>query len=151
MEFPLTEVPLYVCLVCFFAYVGSTWKHPQCCYGNFQWSISNSLRAGDMAQSPPPHLRGQTSSSRCQLQVLPLESQGISPRTAGTTSMEELTLSKCTISRWDIVFMTFYNFSFLSSVPEFEASKYLITNREFLAFVQDSGYQRKDLWTQEGH
>nr|QTC10020.1 conA [Conus imperialis] len=35
------------------------------------------------------------------------------------------------------------------SVPEFEASQYLITNKEFLQFVQDGGYQRQDLWTKE--
>ena len=36
------------------------------------------------------------------------------------------------------------------SVPEFEASQYLVTNREFLEFVESGGYQNKDLWTQEG-
>ena len=36
------------------------------------------------------------------------------------------------------------------SVPEFEASKYLVTNKEFLQFVEDGGYQRKELWTKEG-
>ena len=35
-------------------------------------------------------------------------------------------------------------------VPEFEASKYLVSNREFFEFVKDLGYQRKELWTQEG-
>ena len=37
-----------------------------------------------------------------------------------------------------------------SSVPEFEATKYLITNGEFLEFVKDNGYQRRELWTDEG-
>lgn len=36
------------------------------------------------------------------------------------------------------------------SVPEFEASKYLVSNREYLTFVEDGGYQRKELWTEEG-
>ena len=36
------------------------------------------------------------------------------------------------------------------SVPEFEASKYLVTNKEFMKFVEDGGYQRKELWTEEG-
>ena len=36
------------------------------------------------------------------------------------------------------------------SVPEFEASKYLVTNEEFLAFVNDGGYNRRELWTEEG-
>ena len=35
-------------------------------------------------------------------------------------------------------------------VPEFEVSKYLISNREFYEFVMDGGYQRKELWTEEG-
>ena len=36
------------------------------------------------------------------------------------------------------------------SVPEFEASQYLVTNGEFLEFVESGGYQNKDLWTLEG-
>ena len=36
------------------------------------------------------------------------------------------------------------------SVPEFEASQYLVTNGEFLEFVESGGYQNKDLWTEEG-
>ena len=39
---------------------------------------------------------------------------------------------------------------FPSSVPEFEATKYLVTNRDFLEFVRADGYQRQDLWTEEG-
>lgn len=35
-------------------------------------------------------------------------------------------------------------------VPEFEVSKYLVSNREFFEFVKDNGYQRKELWTEEG-
>ncbi|KAK2139594.1 hypothetical protein LSH36_1699g00008 [Paralvinella palmiformis] len=35
-------------------------------------------------------------------------------------------------------------------VPAFMASKYLITNKEFLEFVQAEGYQRKEFWTDEG-
>ena len=38
----------------------------------------------------------------------------------------------------------------LPSVPEFEATKYLVTNGEFLEFVREGGYQRQDLWTEEG-
>ena len=36
------------------------------------------------------------------------------------------------------------------SVPEFEASQYLVTNGEFLEFVESGGYRNKDLWTDEG-
>ncbi|XP_076463054.1 uncharacterized protein LOC143295308 [Babylonia areolata] len=36
------------------------------------------------------------------------------------------------------------------SVPEFEASQYLVTNGEFLRFMQDGGYQREELWSKEG-
>lgn len=35
-------------------------------------------------------------------------------------------------------------------VPPFQASQYLITNSEFLKFVEDGGYQSQDLWTEEG-
>ncbi|XP_064604807.1 uncharacterized protein LOC135470036 [Liolophura sinensis] len=36
------------------------------------------------------------------------------------------------------------------SVPEFDASQYLITNREFLEFVKAGGYQDNQLWSEEG-
>ena len=35
-------------------------------------------------------------------------------------------------------------------VPEFEGTKYLITNGEFLGFVKAGAYSCKDLWTNEG-
>lgn len=35
-------------------------------------------------------------------------------------------------------------------VPAFQASKYLITNGEFLKFVQDDAYNKKEYWTDEG-
>lgn len=35
-------------------------------------------------------------------------------------------------------------------VPAFEATKYLTTNREFREFVAAGGYQRRELWTDEG-
>jgi formylglycine-generating enzyme required for sulfatase activity/2-polyprenyl-3-methyl-5-hydroxy-6-metoxy-1,4-benzoquinol methylase len=35
-------------------------------------------------------------------------------------------------------------------VPEFEASQYLVTNGEFLEFVESGGYSNRDLWTEEG-
>ena len=38
----------------------------------------------------------------------------------------------------------------MTRVPEFETSRYLISNREFYEFVKDGGYQRKELWTEEG-
>lgn len=37
-----------------------------------------------------------------------------------------------------------------STVPPFRASRYLVTNREFHAFVVDGGYERSELWTDEG-
>ncbi len=36
------------------------------------------------------------------------------------------------------------------SVPAFEATKYLITNREFLQFVQEGCYSNRSLWSEEG-
>ena len=36
------------------------------------------------------------------------------------------------------------------SVPAFKASKYLITNREYLEFVKDGGYKNSKYWTKEG-
>lgn len=35
-------------------------------------------------------------------------------------------------------------------VPKFEATKYLITNGDFLKFVLDEGYQRREFWSAEG-
>ncbi|XP_071952204.1 uncharacterized protein [Antedon mediterranea] len=35
-------------------------------------------------------------------------------------------------------------------VPSFKATKYLITNKEFLEFVEDGGYKRKEFWSEEG-
>ena len=36
------------------------------------------------------------------------------------------------------------------SVPEFEATKFPVTNREFLQFVENGGYTKTELWTEEG-
>ncbi|CAK8675649.1 unnamed protein product [Clavelina lepadiformis] len=36
------------------------------------------------------------------------------------------------------------------SVPKFEASKYMVTNREMLAFIRANGYQQRNYWTDEG-
>ena len=46
-----------------------------------------------------------------------------------------------TVGVWCLVFC---------SVPEFEASQYLVTNGQFLEFVESGGYQNRDLWTDEG-
>ena len=49
--------------------------------------------------------------------------------------------------------MTFEIFTIMQytcSVPEFEASQYLVTNEEFLEFVNEGGYSRQELWTDEG-
>lgn len=35
------------------------------------------------------------------------------------------------------------------SVPSFEATKFPITNGEYLKFVLDGGYIRRDLWSNE--
>lgn len=35
-------------------------------------------------------------------------------------------------------------------VDDFQASKYLVSNREFLEFVEDDGYKKKEFWTEEG-
>ena len=35
-------------------------------------------------------------------------------------------------------------------VCEFSASKYMVTNGEFLEFVKDGGYNYKEMWTTEG-
>jgi 5-histidylcysteine sulfoxide synthase/putative 4-mercaptohistidine N1-methyltranferase len=37
-----------------------------------------------------------------------------------------------------------------SVVPPFKASKFLVSNQEFLAFYQAHGYQRREFWTDEG-
>ena len=40
--------------------------------------------------------------------------------------------------------------SFTSDVLDFKASKYLVSNDEFLKFVEDGGYSTKRWWTDEG-
>lgn len=36
------------------------------------------------------------------------------------------------------------------SVPNFEVSEFMITNREMLEFVRDGGYENDQLWDEEG-
>lgn len=36
------------------------------------------------------------------------------------------------------------------NVKDFKASKYLISNREFLDFIKDGGYHKQEYWTEEG-
>ncbi len=36
------------------------------------------------------------------------------------------------------------------NVANFKASEYLVSNQEFLAFVEDKGYQNENYWTEEG-
>ncbi|MEY8214847.1 MAG: 5-histidylcysteine sulfoxide synthase, partial [Colwellia sp.] len=36
------------------------------------------------------------------------------------------------------------------TVPNFKASKYLVSNQEFLGFVEAGGYQQTQFWTEEG-
>jgi formylglycine-generating enzyme required for sulfatase activity len=35
-------------------------------------------------------------------------------------------------------------------VPAFSASKFMITNREFSVFVKAGGYNKREMWTEEG-
>ena len=35
-------------------------------------------------------------------------------------------------------------------VPAFEASQYLITNKEFVRFVEAKGYEKRQYWSDEG-
>jgi 5-histidylcysteine sulfoxide synthase/putative 4-mercaptohistidine N1-methyltranferase len=37
-----------------------------------------------------------------------------------------------------------------SDVWDFSASRYLVSNQEFLAFVEDGGYEKRGFWTEEG-
>ena len=37
-----------------------------------------------------------------------------------------------------------------TNIPAFKASQYLVSNREYLAFVEDDGYQTETYWTSEG-
>lgn len=39
---------------------------------------------------------------------------------------------------------------YASEVATFKASRYLVSNQEFLAFVMDGGYQKQQWWTDEG-
>ena len=36
------------------------------------------------------------------------------------------------------------------STPSFHASKYMITNGEFLEFVRDGGYREEKYWSEDG-
>ena len=38
----------------------------------------------------------------------------------------------------------------LSTVDQFEVSKYLVSNGEFLEFINDNGYTKKEYWDEEG-
>ena len=38
----------------------------------------------------------------------------------------------------------------MNSVPRFEASKYKVTNRQMLAFIENGGYDKRQFWTEEG-
>lgn len=40
--------------------------------------------------------------------------------------------------------------SYETEVDDFKASKYLVSNQEFLEFVQDGGYKTEKYWTEEG-
>ncbi len=40
--------------------------------------------------------------------------------------------------------------SYSERVEDFKASKYLVSNAEFLEFVKDNGYKKKEWWTEEG-
>ena len=67
---------------------------------------------------------------------------------AGTMNMDNWTLSKCS---YQLKLQSNYGlFSVTTSVPEFEATQYLVSNREFLDFVVSGSYQKRELWTEEG-
>ena len=36
------------------------------------------------------------------------------------------------------------------NIKQFEASKFLVSNHEFMQFVKDDGYHNKQFWTEEG-
>lgn len=38
-----------------------------------------------------------------------------------------------------------------AKVSDFKASKYLVSNGEFLEFIKDGGYATRDYWTDEGY
>ncbi|MBK8454476.1 MAG: 5-histidylcysteine sulfoxide synthase [Thiofilum sp.] len=38
----------------------------------------------------------------------------------------------------------------ITEVPSFKAGKFLVSNQEFLAFIEDGGYQSESWWTEEG-
>jgi 5-histidylcysteine sulfoxide synthase/putative 4-mercaptohistidine N1-methyltranferase len=40
--------------------------------------------------------------------------------------------------------------SLAAAIDEFYAGRYLVSNKEFAAFVEDGGYQQKKWWTEEG-
>ena len=40
--------------------------------------------------------------------------------------------------------------SFSQNVEEFKTSKYLVSNAEYMEFVKDGGYEKKEFWSEEG-
>ncbi len=59
-----------------------------------------------------------------------------------------LTLGKGTNDQhfgWDNEYGTLH-----TEVEAFKASKYLVSNQEYLSFVKDNGYEREKFWTSEG-
>ncbi len=43
-----------------------------------------------------------------------------------------------------------FTFSFAFRVPAFDASQYLVSNREFLGFIKANGYEQREYWSDEG-
>jgi 5-histidylcysteine sulfoxide synthase/putative 4-mercaptohistidine N1-methyltranferase len=67
----------------------------------------------------------------------------LAPVSAGTVTMGK---SKShPLYGWDNEFGLF-----AAEIPEFWAGKYLVSNQEFLEFVEADGYQQRDWWTEEG-
>ncbi|MBL8500449.1 MAG: 5-histidylcysteine sulfoxide synthase [Nitrosomonas sp.] len=80
----------------------------------------------------------------------PCRKSGIAPQntlvdvTAGTVTLHK-TKTNHQHYGWD----NEYGFH-TADIPAFQASKYLVSNREFLAFVEANGYRTESYWQEEG-
>jgi 5-histidylcysteine sulfoxide synthase/putative 4-mercaptohistidine N1-methyltranferase len=93
-------------------------------------------------QLPIKYLSKDALWERCLSSGMPPENELI-PVSAGTVTLGKS--KEHPLYGWDNEFG-----SAAFPIHEFRAGKFLVSNKEFLGFVEDGGYQQKRWWTEEG-